>query len=527
MNTSSIQSLRDSLSDPAAYPHSIDQIEVRQTHASLVFLTESFAYKLKKPVQLGFLDYSTLDKRKYFCEQEVALNRRLAPDVYLGTVPITRTNGRLQIDGAGEIRDWAVKMKRLPDAANLAHRVANDQVRESYLQSVAEKIAQFHASGRSGAEISRYGSFEVVSRNAMENFAQTVEHIGDTVSESVFDRVRTLTRRELVTHHALIDRRAGDDVPRDTHGDLRLEHVYLLPEGPRPDTITIVDCIEFSDRFRYADPVADMAFLVMDLWMSGRRGLASTFSDAYFAKRTDQEGPRLLPLYTSYRSVVRAKVVGINARQPDASGDERKRLRGRAAGHWLVALDALASPEGRPALILMSGLPGTGKSTIAEKVAGSAGFEIIQTDRVRKELQSGPDARLSTQDPYSEQAKQAIYDECLRRAREALFEGKRVILDATFHSSDRRRMFTQLARQMGVRVHLLICRADREVIRRRLAARTNSISDADWEVYLKLAEKWDPPTPRERRFTRFIPTDVELSESVDRALEYLREVGLV
>ncbi|HEY8504517.1 MAG TPA: phosphotransferase, partial [Gemmataceae bacterium] len=355
-----LTSLIRELSSPAAYPYPAERVEVRQTHISVVFLAGPFVYKVKKPVDLGFLDFSTLARRRHFCEEEVRLNRRLAPEVYLGVVPVVRAPGGLRFEGEGEAVEWAVKMRYLPDAARFRERLLRGELTAADLERLAGRLAAFHASAASGAYIASFGTWEVVAANARENFTQSEAQAGDIVSASVFCRARDLTEEALARLRPVIEGRAARGVPRDTHGDLRLDHVYLLPDRPPPDDLVLVDCIEFNERFRYADPVADMAFLVMDLRAYGRRDLARAFADAYFRASGDGEGRGLMSFYTAYRSAVRAKVNGFKAAAAEVPAPERAAARERARAHWLLALGELESRARRPCLVLVGGLPGTG-----------------------------------------------------------------------------------------------------------------------------------------------------------------------
>jgi aminoglycoside phosphotransferase family enzyme len=295
---------------PRAYPRTVATVEVIQTHISVLFLTDSIVYKLKKPVDLGFLDFSTLEKRRHFCEEEVRLNRRLAPFVYLGVVPVARDADGMHMEGVGEVVEWAVKMQRLPGGASLLDRLERGEVDASLIAALAARVAKFHAAAEAGPDISRQGTFEMVAANARQNFAQSAGQVGITVAPAVFDRLQRLQEAWLARLRPIIEARAARGVPRDTHGDLHLDHVYYFPDRQPPDDLVIIDCIEFSERFRHADPVADMAFLAMDLAFRGRRDLARVLSDAYFQARDDEEGKALLPFYTAYRAAVRAKVEG-------------------------------------------------------------------------------------------------------------------------------------------------------------------------------------------------------------------------
>jgi uncharacterized protein len=251
--------LIQALSQPSTYPHPVKSVEVCHTHVSVVFLAGNYAYKIKKPLDLGFLDFSSLEKRHHFCTEEVRLNRRLAPNVYLGVVPVTRTGTKVAMEDHGEIVEWAVKMERLPESATLQSRLARGEIDADVVDALGRKVARFHAQAESGEHISVFGRFDSVAGNARENYDQSAPHVGTTISGAVHARLRTLTEESLTRLRPLIEQRADRGVPRDTHGDLHLEHVYLFPDRRPPDDLVVIDCIEFNKRFRFADPVADMA----------------------------------------------------------------------------------------------------------------------------------------------------------------------------------------------------------------------------------------------------------------------------
>lgn len=522
--------LIESLADPAAYPDPVREVEVRHTHISVVFLAGVHAYKIKKPVELGFLDFRTLEKRRHFCEEEVRLNRRLAPSVYQGVVPVTRDGACIHVGGAGEVVEWAVKMERLPEEATLQKHLLRGEVGPELIESLARTVAAFHAGAESGPPISAFGRFDVVARNARENFEQSARQVGMTLSRAVFDRLQALTEETLNRLGPLIEARALRGVPRDTHGDLHLDHVYLFPERPPPADLVIIDCIEFNERFRFADPVADMAFLVMDFAFHGRRDLGRAFADAYFRAAGDDEGRALLPFYTAYRAAVRGKVDGFMLAEKEFPEEKRARALTRGRARWLLALGELERPERRPCLVLVGGLPGTGKSTLARALAESAGFEMIRSDVVRKELAGvAPGQRESAgfaEGIYMPDWNERTYAECLRRAEQLLFEGKRVLVDANFREEQRRRIFLEAATAWGVPGVFLLCRADSETVRARLAKRRDSVSDADWAVYRMASENWEEPGPLTREALREVSTDGSPEQALSRALEALHAVGL-
>ncbi|MDF1553393.1 MAG: AAA family ATPase [Deferrisomatales bacterium] len=518
------------LSLPAAYPHPVAAVELHQTHISAVFLAGPYAYKVKKPLDLGFLDFTALARRRHFCEEEVRLNRRLAPEVYLGVVPIVGRGGGLRVGGRGDPVEWAVQMRRLPADRTLLARLAAGEDLLPVLPPLGRHVARFHGRAAAGPEIAASGRWEVVAGNALENYAQAAPLAGRTVSPGVLARLDARTRTVLDALRPLIEERAARQVPRDTHGDLHLDHVYWFPERPDGERFDIVDCIEFNERFRHADPVADLAFLVMDLEFHGRWGWARALADAWFEARGDAQGRELLPFYTAYRAAVRGKVDGFEVAEPEVPGSERGRALASARAHWLLALGLLEPPERRPCLLCVGGLPGTGKSTLARGLGEQAGFTVIASDRVRKELagltqETSAPARFG-EGIYTVVWNQRTYSECLRRAQQGLLDGHRVLVDASFREEHWRREFLEEAQRLAVPGRLLLCTCGEQEVRRRLGSRRGGPSDADWHVYQAARAAWQSPAAHTAAHTREIRTDGAAGESLVQALGELRRAGL-
>lgn len=522
--------LIEMLSKPAAYPYPNDHVEVRQTHISVVFLAGPYVYKVKKPVNPGFLDFSTLEKRLHFCQEEVRLNRRLAPQVYLDVVPIVRSAQGVHFEGEGEVIEWAVKMQRLPESATIQERLRRGEVSVELAEALARRVASFHRQAEANERIASFGRYEGVARIVLDIFAEAAAQVGTTVSPTVFGRVQSLAEQALTKLRPLIERRAVGGMTRDCHGDLHLDHVYFFPERQPPADLVIIDCIEFNEHFRFTDPVADMAFPAMDFAFFGRRDLAQAFADAYFRATGDEEGRSLLPLYTAYRATVRGMVEGVLLQEKEVPEAQRTTALTRSRAHWLLALGELAEPRQKPCLVLVAGLPGTGKSTLARGLAERAGLSIVRSDVVRKEL-----AGLAGQAPtppsvreglYTPEATERTYVECLHQAERLLFEGKRVLVDATFREERQRQAFLDATVRWGVPGLLLLCQAEPETVRRRLAQRQLDASDADWSVYRRLAESWEAIGTTGQGVFREVSTDGSPEQALSRALEVLGQFGL-
>jgi aminoglycoside phosphotransferase family enzyme len=291
------------------YPDLTHKVDFTETHISLVFLTDDYVYKVKKSVNFDFLDFSTLEKRKYFCEKEVELNRRLSPDVYLGVLPVTVDDDKIVVGGKGRTIEYAVKMRRIPMETLMIRKLKENQLSSEMVERVARAIAIFHAKAAASRLIDQFGSIEVIKANTDENFSQTEKYVGMTITKSQFDSIKSYTDEYFIKRADLFSRRVSEGKIRDCHGDLHLEHICLT------DPIRIFDCIEFNDRFRYSDTAADVAFLAMDLDFNSRRDLSDSLIEAYVRFSGDEGLRGIVNFYKVYRAYVRGKVTSFRLDQ--------------------------------------------------------------------------------------------------------------------------------------------------------------------------------------------------------------------
>jgi aminoglycoside phosphotransferase family enzyme len=305
------------LLDPKIYPDATSKVELMQTQMSFVFLTGDYVYKVKKPVDLSYLDYTTLEKRHFYCQREVELNRRLCPDTYLGVVSITQRKSGFSLDGKGKVIEYAVKMRYLPQESMLNVLLTGGKVSAEMITGIAQKMAEFHRKAETNAAISKYGDLGAIITNTEENFNQTVKYISNTISQKSYRYIKDNTNNFIESNTPLFRQRIADGRIRDCHGDLHTAHICFT------DGICIYDCIEFNDRFRYCDVASEIAFLAMDLDNYGRSDLSRIFVDTYVAFSGDRELTKLLNYYKCYLAYVRGKVASFQLDDPHISEEEK------------------------------------------------------------------------------------------------------------------------------------------------------------------------------------------------------------
>jgi aminoglycoside phosphotransferase family enzyme len=328
---SELPELVKALLEPRAYPEPPPQVELVQTQISYVFLAGDLVYKIKKPVDFGFLDYTTLEKRLHFCRKEVELNRRLCPEAYLGVVPITGGKGRYKVGGKGEVKEYAVEMRRLPHEAMMDVLLTENRVTPEMAERVAGIIAEFHKKAATSKEIGRIGGINAVIKNTSENFEQTEQYAGTIIPRETFQHIKDYTEGFIKANTALFYRRAAEGRVRDCHGDLHAAHICF------GEKICIYDCVEFIDRLRYTDVTADVAFLAMDLDHFGRPDLADTFVDTYVKKSGDRELLALLNFYKCYRAYVRFKIGCSQYDDPYIPANEKEKILATTRSYFRLA----------------------------------------------------------------------------------------------------------------------------------------------------------------------------------------------
>jgi len=327
-------SMIDDLMHPSAYPETPEKITLAQTHISSVFIGDEFVYKIKKPVNFGFLDFSTLEKRNYYCKKEVELNSRFSKDVYLGVYPVTFNGTKYAINGKGDIVDYAVKMRRLSDEDLLKTRFKKDTVTSEDIKRIGEAIAAFHKTSLRSKEIDKFGNLDAVKFNTDENFQQTKEFVGDSISKEQYHDLINWTDNFYKKHQELFAQRVKNGKIRDCHGDLHMEHICLT------DPIIIIDCIEFNDRFRYSDTVSEIAFLLMDLEFNDGKELSEQLCKAYLAhvgEKDDDLIYHLINFYKVYRAYVRGKVTSFMLNDPNITEEKRIQAKNTAQKYFALA----------------------------------------------------------------------------------------------------------------------------------------------------------------------------------------------
>ena len=462
------------LLDPGCYPHPAAHIEHIETHISDVLLTGQHAYKLKKPLALGFLDFSTLAKRHFFCCEELRLNRRLAPELYEDVVAITGTPAHPSVGGPGEPIEYALRMRQFDQSGLLERVLARGELTAAHVDQIAASVAAFHAALPAAAPESGFGSAERIMRPALQNFEQLLPLLagGDG---ALLDELRAWTSNQHAALAPLFDRRMREGCVRECHGDLHLGNMALIDGRVR-----IFDCIEFSADLRWIDVVSEAAFLAMDLLQHRRPDLAFRFLNRYLELTGDYAGVRLLRYYMVYRALVRAKVAALRAAQSDVAPADRQSLQAKCRAHLALA-HQLATSE-QPALLILHGLSGSGKTALSQTVLQAIGAIRIRSDVERKRLHGIGETDRSGSAVgggiYTAAAGAATYQHVAEMAAHAIEAGFPVLVDAAFLERTRRDHFRDVASRLGCPFAILHAEAPDAVLRARIAQRASAARDA-------------------------------------------------
>jgi uncharacterized protein len=502
------------------YPDKPASVELLQTQMSFIFLAGKYAYKIKKPVNLGYLDYTTLEKRRYFCERELELNQRLCPDTYISVIPITRKKEKNSFNQDGDIIDYAVKMRVLPQEKMLNVLLEKDCVSDEMMDRLANKLNIFHESVETNAEINTFGEITSLTINTEENFNQTEKSVGRTISEKKYTHIKEYTRRFLLENSQLFTNRVQSGKIRDCHGDLHAAHVCFT------DDICIYDCIEFNDRFRYGDVASEIAFLAMDIDHYGRADLSSTFVKDYVKYSKDTSLIQLLPFYKCYRAYVRGKVESFKLDDATIKSEDKEIARRTASGYFNLAGFYARS---HPSLFITVGVTGTGKTTLAKEIARHTGAIVISSDMIRKKITGVPTNQHRYENfndgIYSPESTVKTYEKMFSQGKLLITGGKSVILDATFIKQSDRQKARELTRESDADFYVLECRTDEANIRKRLEQRQkeNSISDGRLEILRPQIEKFEPITEVTEKIHSILDISKPMEGNIKQIFEMMGE----
>jgi aminoglycoside phosphotransferase family enzyme/predicted kinase len=480
--------LIEALCSPAAFGHPVEDVRVIETHISWVILTGLFAYKIKRPVDLGFVDFTSLERRQFYCQEELRLNGRLAPQLYLGVVPITGTPEAPSMGGMGSAIEFAVQMHEFPQEALLSEVLKRQEVEPAHIDALAHELADFHGRIAVAAADAPFGTCQSIERAMDEN----LEHLlGDQPQDSqpqdkgAVQHLKDWCQHEFETRQDEFRHRRQSGYIRECHGDMHLGNMLLLDNRP-----VIFDCIEFNDEFRWIDVMSELAFTVMDLEDRGSPGLARRLLNAYLEQTGDYAGLMVLRYYLVYRALVRAKVADIRLRQSDVGAEEQSRIVAEYRSYLELA-QRYARPPG-PRLIITHGPSGSGKTTMAQPLLEAVGAVRVRSDVERKRLfglQSldRTDAEVGG-GIYAADATQRTYARLAELASYVLLAGFSVIVDATFLKREQRQQFRRLADELKVPFAILDFQVAESTLRDRVAQRASEHHDAS-EADLSVLEE--------------------------------------
>jgi len=500
---------------PEFYNHPVDTCQLIETHISWVILTGNFVYKIKKPVNLGFVDFSTLEKRKYYCEEELRLNYRLAPNLYLEVVPISGSTEHPQLTGNKKIFEYAVKMRQFSQDMQLDHMLARNELTQDMIDSIADLIADFHQHNEITSITSDPGNPEQVYQPAKENFIQIRHHLHDKPKIALLSEIELWTEATFNEIKNIFTQRKEKGFIRECHGDLHLRNLAWYENSP-----LAFDCLEFNANFRWIDVISEIAFLMMDLDDHKQAELAHRFLNRYLELTGDYEGCRVLQFYLVYRAMVRAKVDAIRAAQEGTSQQESNEANKELYSYLQLAFNY--TKRKKPFLIITRGMSASGKSTLTQPLLEKLGAIRIRSDIERKRLfniKPGQNSREKTgQGIYNKEATAKTYLKLLELSEDIIDSGFPVIVDATFSTTEQRQLFKELATQKHVRYIIIEFIASHETLKKRIRNRAHDVSDADINILENQIKNWRAIGHEEKTYSISVNTeeDFDIEQLLNR-----------
>jgi len=501
MTQAAVPTLIQKMMQPGFYPHPVTEpIQLIQTHVSYVLLTGDYAYKVKKPVNFGFLDFSTLERRQHFCGEEFRMNQPHAPEIYLEVLPITETDDKLVLGGTGQPVEYVLKMCQFPQDTLFIELFEQGKLTEAQMEELGRVVAQFHSKTETNDYILSFGEVEKIREAIDENYQQTQKYIGGPQTQQQFDETKQFTDAFFTQRQDLFAERRDNKSIRECHGDLHLRNICLWH-----DKIQLFDRIEFNEPFRFVDVMYDVAFAVMDLEARGRKDLGNAFLNTYVEQTGDWEGLQVLPLYLSRQAYVRAKVTSFLLDDPAVPDEAKQAARQVASDYYKLAWDYTKINQGQ--LILMSGLSGSGKTTVARYLARQLGAIHLRSDAVRKHLAGIPLDQAGGDQLYTSAMSQKTYGRLLELGIKLASQGFPVILDAKYDRQGTRQEAIALIQGHQLPVKIIHCTAPEKVLRDRLLSRTGDISDATADLLTQQQATAEPFTEAEQSLITTLDTN--------------------